>query len=91
MVQWHKNDLLNRMYLTVADGKKVSMPRYYKDKIYNREERGQIKAKYTKEYQDKLDRMLENPIEAEILINQIINQKKSNDEKIKLAKNQRGN
>jgi len=35
MKAWHKADLLNRMYVNV-DGKKVSMPRYYKDKIYTR-------------------------------------------------------
>ena len=91
MQKWHHDDILNRMYLTIADGKKVSMPRYYKDKIYTREQRGQIKAKFTHEYQNKLDRMLANPEQAEILIKQIINQQKSNNEKIKLTKNQRGN
>lgn len=39
MVEWHKNDINNRMYLTIDQGKKVSMPRYYKDKIYTPEER----------------------------------------------------
>lgn len=34
MIQWHKNDLLNRMYVNLPDGRKVSMPRYYKLKIY---------------------------------------------------------
>lgn len=33
-VSWHHDDVLNRMYLTVSDGKKIAMPRYYKDKIY---------------------------------------------------------
>lgn len=35
MSQWHKNDLLNRMYVPIKDGKKIAMPRYYKDKIYS--------------------------------------------------------
>jgi len=34
MVLWHHADMINRMYVTTQDGKKVSMPRYYKDKIY---------------------------------------------------------
>lgn len=39
MVSYHKADLENRMYCTLLDGKKVSMPRYYKDKIYDEHER----------------------------------------------------
>lgn len=39
MVKYHKADINERMYCTLADGKKVSMPRYYKDKIYNEHER----------------------------------------------------
>lgn len=39
MLRWHKNDLENRMYITTVDGKKVSMPRYYKEKIYSDAER----------------------------------------------------
>ena len=35
MSTWHKNDLLNRMYVPMKDGKKIAMPRYYKDKIYS--------------------------------------------------------
>jgi len=42
MIQWHKNDLTNRMYCNLSDGKKISMPRYYKDKIYNDIERKEI-------------------------------------------------
>jgi len=34
MNKWHKNDLVNRMYVPIKDGKKIAMPRYYKDKIY---------------------------------------------------------
>jgi hypothetical protein len=35
MQQWHKNDLLNRMYVNIPGNKKIAMPRYYKDKIYS--------------------------------------------------------
>lgn len=37
--KWHKSDLPNRMYINLEDGKKATMPRYYKDKIYSDEER----------------------------------------------------
>lgn len=30
------------MYLTVEDGKKIAMPRYYKDKLYSNEVRSEI-------------------------------------------------
>lgn len=39
MLNWHHGDLLNRMYCTIEDGKKIAMPRYYKERIYNTEER----------------------------------------------------
>lgn len=42
MVDWHKADLDNRMYCNLIDGKKISMPRYYKDKIYNEWERKRV-------------------------------------------------
>lgn len=37
--RWHKADIANRMYLNLTDGKKIAMPRYYKDKLYDEEER----------------------------------------------------
>lgn len=36
---WHHADLLNRAYCPGEDGKRISMPRYYKEKIYSPEER----------------------------------------------------
>lgn len=42
MVAWHKADLENRMYCNLTDGKKISMPRYYKDKIYSEQERKRV-------------------------------------------------
>lgn len=42
MLEWHKADLANRMYCNVSDGKKIAMPRYYKQKIYNEIERMKI-------------------------------------------------
>lgn len=34
MIHWHHNDVLNRMYINIGDGKRAAMPRYYKNKIY---------------------------------------------------------
>lgn len=42
MVRWHHMDMKDRMYLTLEDGKKIAMPRYYKDKIYTESERKYI-------------------------------------------------
>lgn len=42
MIKWHKNDLDNRVYCNGEAGKKLSMPRYYKDKIYNERERKRV-------------------------------------------------
>jgi hypothetical protein len=42
MINWHKKDLLNRMYVPIEDGKKIAMPRYYKDKMYSEEEKDKI-------------------------------------------------
>lgn len=47
MIQWHKDDLDTRMYVPIEDGKKISMPRYFKDKIYTKEERERLKEVYT--------------------------------------------
>lgn len=35
MIAWHHADLTERMYLNLEGGKKISMPRYYKNKIYD--------------------------------------------------------
>lgn len=48
MIKWHKNDLEKRMYCNLKDGKKIAMPRYYKDKIYNKFDKFMI-SNYVKE------------------------------------------
>jgi len=40
--KWHYLDIENRQYLNLKDGKKVSMPRYYKDRLYDDESRKKI-------------------------------------------------
>jgi hypothetical protein len=44
MKKWHLADPVERMYIPLKDGKKVAMPRYYKDRIYNEKQRGIIAA-----------------------------------------------
>lgn len=44
MKQWHHADKFNRMYCNLEDGKKISMPRYYKDKLYSEIDRKVIGA-----------------------------------------------
>lgn len=41
--KYHTQDLENRMCLNIEDGKKISMPRYYKNKLYTEEQRQIIK------------------------------------------------
>jgi len=42
MIKWHKEDLEKRMYVNIPGNKKIAMPRYYKDKIYNELEKQKI-------------------------------------------------
>lgn len=44
MKAWHIADLENRMYCNIEDGKKITMPRYFKDRIYNEDQRAVIAA-----------------------------------------------
>lgn len=34
MVQWHLNDVESRLYCTTLDNVKITMPRYYKNKLF---------------------------------------------------------
>lgn len=44
IVKWHYDDLLNRMYAPLKDGKKAPLARYYKEKIYQPEDLAIINA-----------------------------------------------
>lgn len=61
MVAWHKDNLENRLYLNLLDGKKIAMPRYYKDKIYNDQERKKISAAAQQRIQDAEKKFLQHP------------------------------
>lgn len=42
IINWHKECLDERVYCNIDGGRKISMPRYYKDKIYTEMERKRI-------------------------------------------------
>jgi len=51
MIKYHTADVENRVCITIEDGKKIAMPRYYKDKIYTDRQKADIaiKARYENE------------------------------------------
>lgn len=56
MTRWHKKDLINRYYIPLKDGKKIAMPRYYKDKLYTKHQKqiigASLQAQDTKKWQE---------------------------------------
>lgn len=54
VIGWHKADLLDRMYIPLFEGKKLAMPRYYKEKIYSIAERARI----NKHYQQNVEKLV---------------------------------
>lgn len=42
MRSWHYADVYKRLYVPIEDGKKIAMPRYFKDKLYSKEQLKQI-------------------------------------------------
>lgn len=57
--KYHEEDIYNRMYLETLDGKKIAMPRYYKDKLYTKEQRQHIGAYQAGRMQDELQKQIE--------------------------------
>lgn len=41
-IKYHRADIFNRTCLNIEDGKKIAMPRYYKDRIFTESQREQI-------------------------------------------------
>ncbi|AXH75392.1 MAG: replication initiator protein [Microviridae sp.] len=48
--KWNRDG--KRLYVTAADGIKVRLPRYYKDKIFNQEERNELGKKAAEEQEE---------------------------------------
>lgn len=51
--RFHTSDLAGRYYVPVGGGIKASMPRYYRDKLYNSEQFGYIKGELEKNAMEK--------------------------------------
>lgn len=58
VINWHKKDLTGRMYCPMEEGKKVSMPRYYKDKIYSNWQKEKLAAHFREMHRE--EEMLKN-------------------------------
>lgn len=67
MLKWHHADLKERMYCNIKDNKKIAMPRYYKEKIYNQEQRGELKSHHTEKLTKELEELAYNPNIREIM------------------------
>ena len=48
MINYHKTNMENRVFIGLKDGKKIALPRYYKDKLYSDAEKNKI-AEYMQE------------------------------------------
>jgi hypothetical protein len=74
-VKWHKDDLTGRMYVNLKGGKKLAMPRYYKEKIYSDCERYVIKKELcdemTAEIYDQLRKYTLKDIEDALTLRRI--------------------
>lgn len=44
LINWHRADIENRSYCVMEQGQKISMPRYYRDKIYSEKEKESISS-----------------------------------------------
>jgi hypothetical protein len=58
MVKWHtKGNIENKVYLPLKDGKKAAMPRYYKDKLYDKGQKFRIGVFMRAESQKQADEL----------------------------------
>lgn len=61
IIRWHLLNLTGRMYVNLTDGKKATMPRYYKNKIYTALERTMIGEHHQKINDEKVKNLEKNP------------------------------
>jgi hypothetical protein len=52
IVNWHKRDLKHRMYLNMEGNKKIAMPKYYKEKLYDWKEKAILKEHHLNQLND---------------------------------------
>lgn len=67
-IKWHTSNLENNCYLPLKDGKKASIPRYYKEKIYKQEQRKAI-SKFQQLRQEQEEPLLQEEIDNTIIKN----------------------
>jgi hypothetical protein len=59
-IKWHKTQIEERCYLPLKDGKKASMPRYYKDKLYKDGEKFRISVHMQKVSEEWADNLIQS-------------------------------
>lgn len=57
MIKYHKNDLESRVNITIEGGRKIAMPRYYKDKLYSEDEKEKIQQVAISEAEKRLEKL----------------------------------
>lgn len=60
MIKWHKKG--KRMFIQIEDGKKISMPRYYRDKIWSKIEKQVIGLDIQKEADERRRKAEQDPM-----------------------------
>lgn len=60
MISWHQKDVLQRAYCNLEDGKKVAMPRYYRERVYKWWQRNMIAEECVKRVDKKVVKELVN-------------------------------
>lgn len=58
MMRWHQADVLQRAYCNLEDGKKVAMPRYYRERVYKWWQRNMIAEECVKRVDKKVNEKL---------------------------------
>lgn len=59
MIKWHLDDLEKRQYVNLPDGKKASLPRYYRDKIYSDDQKSILLEANVKRNCEEVSKMLD--------------------------------
>lgn len=66
IINWHLSDLTGHNYCPLKSGHKISMPRYYKNKIYDKQQQGELKAYHTQRIQNEIEEFINLPEKQKI-------------------------
>ena len=77
MINYHKNDMVNRFCIKLKDGKTIPMPRYYKDKIYTKSQRKAIGQYHENMIQEHYNTTNLSTLSKEAINNDLIAQEKT--------------